>query len=1153
MCLSRGFLLLLLAFTAGCYVPRSKKPDDAGSTQPGAVYSDAASFFLTSIEARFIAATGDPDINVPLSQTLSWKVCLKDRRDQSPVLGHKFRVQGSQDERELVSDGNGCLSWNEVIRFNYLADEKYLALERKLVADGRQVGRATVTVIVNPWAGTAFLPDEKETGVDVVPAAQTAAGLTGFPSQAQRPLILDGVRGNITQGKIKGESSSFFIDLSSGVFLERWDAKPSRRLEKLTFNLKGGSTRKKLIADFQLMCVIHPSNAPPRRAVVARIKNVKSTMISDGIVTFHSPFTLREYCTTTTTMMVGISARLVEETEQGTVPALPHLAPFEGVFVVGPVNHVVGMGFWLPDPRFAEKFLANPNYTVEHYLSEGQVLYVNQTPPPSPEELRKKGLSEDRAKVLLQGGTDSLPEFMQRFRFEFDSLSLEPYQYHVPAYAKTINRQFRARACLRLGVDQGAVRNVALRLTKMNGEELEVMTQNNGCFEWMDSVTFNFLGYECRSSRQRVKIRSETYDMERVVDVYLNPWASGSAAAPVLLWFSGQDSERPKDECKTDKSKIILSYYYQDYYLDRFQYRLDDLLNLSHVRWANLSLQPILKRPSFSDPRGFEERKLPMGKYLLRYAIVDQHVKNYENAAELKNRVYSIGRAMVSVRADGAITDLAPMETPPDAVASLMSLNQLILELVPLKEEAQLLDQLAPERLEEFVDEDTAIAVAPFGGQLIFQSESGGFRQIPEWDGRSLVKHLESFHRVERKEILERAQALARKENMARHNELELFNLNSPEEIEKLQNHLAAAAPPLGLNLFGNRGEAIAPERARRWLEGESLDAVDLNIFCGYIFRHLWQKPFADGRDAYPALSSGAKGRLISMLVQQCQNQGLTDAAKPFSVEYKYFVKNPRFVPDTRCVNNPRTGQEDCESRVVPQFAKSSFSFGRGFFMSKDYGAGQSWGGEVKTKMEFPGAGLGFSYGIGSAAVEVKGNSVSYNRGLDFKVDQLRFLIEAEDAERCAVIRVNPAMVYKKDRWLILWKSKNAFARALRPDLTDLEISDLFSRGLMICEGQLLGRPLRFHEDYYFIRAGADKGMMGDTLSSLYVKSWFASLRGVGDFVTFRSLFQNSYDYPTSYENETTTEAEDLSPVQANFARGSRSTPGVFSSPVPLK
>src|SRR5690606_14207399 len=102
----------------------------------------------------------------------------------------------------------------------YLADEKYVALERRLVADGRQVGRATVSVIVNPWAGTAFLPDEKETGVDVVPAAQTAAGLTGFPGQAQRPLILDGVRGNITQGKIKGESSRFFIDLSSGVFLE---------------------------------------------------------------------------------------------------------------------------------------------------------------------------------------------------------------------------------------------------------------------------------------------------------------------------------------------------------------------------------------------------------------------------------------------------------------------------------------------------------------------------------------------------------------------------------------------------------------------------------------------------------------------------------------------------------------------------------------------------------------------------------------------------------------------------------------------------------------------------------------------------------------------------------------------------------------------
>src|SRR5690606_35589074 len=123
---------------------------------------------------------------------------------------------------------------------------------------------------------------------------------------------------------------------------------------------------------------------------------------------------------------------------------------------------VVGMGFWLPDPRFTERFLADPNFTVEHYLAEGEILYVNQTSPPHRDELRAKGLSEEKVKALLGARSSELPEFMQKFRFEFDSLSLRPYQFHVPAYAKIINRQFRARACLRPGVDQGAVRNMSL-------------------------------------------------------------------------------------------------------------------------------------------------------------------------------------------------------------------------------------------------------------------------------------------------------------------------------------------------------------------------------------------------------------------------------------------------------------------------------------------------------------------------------------------------------------------------------------------------------------------------------------------------------------------------------------------------------------------
>lgn len=1149
--------LLFLAILSGCHLPSPKEREQGKiPDQIGATYNNA-SFFFSSVDPKFIATYAYSSVAVPRYKKLQWKACVSDTRTQGKVVGHHFLISNGKHEIDITTDGNSCLNWTENIPFNYLADEKFVLLNRRVTAKGVQIGSADVSVVVNPWQDIAYLPDtpelkkraQKELGeLD----AETA--FAGSPDQPKRSLILESIRPNIIQDEISGDEGKYRVDITAYSNFERWRI-DGRKLEKLILNTTVGKTNdpydpptRKVKADIQLICKIVPAGQGPKAIVIGQIKDAQAAITGEGVLEFTSSMKIKNYCATTGTLLIGISARLE--------PALPLMGPFQGVFVFGPGQYTIGMAFAVPDPTFIDKFNADRTYSVDEFLTTMDLSYANGTRPPTGEKL--KNLSEGAiAKLKTAKIEEGTPELLQPFRLEFDSFSLEPYQYKTPSYAKNITREFKARACLRLGIDQNSLRNVNFDLTKMNGQKISIASQNNGCIEWMDSLDFNYLQNECRFPRKTVHLYAKAYNMNRDVDVIVNPWLSGNSSAPVVLWFSGQDKQMPKEECKQDKSQIFLGYYYQDYYMDRFQFRMDPYMGLSQMRWANLSLQPKLKRPSFSDPRGFEERNLPVGRYLLRYAVVDQHVSDYANAAQLKGHIYTVSRAAVNVRPDGMINDLAAMTVPPDAISSLAGLNQLILELVPLREDAQNA-LIRDDQLENYVDNDTAIEVTPFAGQLIFQSESGGFRAVPEWGGRSLVNHLETYYKVERQEIDAAIAKLSKKENMAKYTDLELYNLTTDRQklLADLNNYQVAPMT----EMFGTNVDVA---RIQGWLNGKEMTSSDAAVFCGFIMRKLWTRPIGTRPDSALAVAGTAQTQMAYDLATECYKSAFslvsTHFADALQTEFKYFVKNPQFTPDKTCTLNRQTGVNNCDERVVPRFMKTSLSVGQDFFLSKDYGAGFSGGAgaEIKNKGTFLGAGTGVEIGAGYSvgSYTVRGNSVDFSRGLNFDVDALKFKVHAEDAERCLSIRINPALFYKKHDFLWVFPMNSVFQRNTKKDLTDEEKSELMSRGILICEGKTLGRPIDFTEEYFFVRPSTGKGLVGDTLSSQYIRDWFVSLRGVQDFLTFRSFLQNSYEAPTNVEPEVQAIQEDYGPVQANFARGSRAMPGVFSTakPIPLK
>lgn len=1152
MSLSRFPLLLLVGLVAtACSLPTSKKTATPSNEIPGVTESTNASFYLTSLEGKFTNLTYERTIGLPGARQLTVTACFKDKARKQEIIGHRFAIRGGEKEELQTTNGNACIIWREEIKYNFLADEKYVEYAREIVPQGIQKGSMKISLIINPWSDKVFSPTTSVV-VNTIRADAATDALLGKHQENKRTIFVENVRANIVQDKIdvKNIGGRYNVDVAATLMGERYDFDNAR----VTFDLL---YTPQIYARIQLMCVYHKAGSEkPHRAVIAQLDNVKGSILNAGRVTFSGKFALKEYCASTATLMLGITARVNTEN--------PLVTPFNGIFILGQVQYTIGMGFSLPEATFARRFMDDRSTTVEDFLAEGETTYRNGTKPQNEyidATIRKiRSQTPDRAsrleKLKASPRDGEIPEFLQAFNIELASLALEPYQYEeIRGYANNIRRQYRARACLQLGIDANSIRNVNFELTKINGEKLNVVTQNNGCFEWIDSVTFNYLAPECRMENKKFNIKSASYGIDRDIDVLVNPWISGNSSAPVVLWFSGQDKELPKQQCVNTKSQIIIGYYYQDYYVDRFNYSLDKYLGLSHMRMSNMALIPKLKRPTFGDRRGFEDVNLPVGRYLLRYAIVDQHVSDYRNAAQLRQHVYTVHRSVISVRADGTIADLAPMETAPDAIASLGALNQLIVEVVPMKEEIQNVSEkelkaYTHDQLEALVDKTTAIEVSPHAGQLIFQSESGGFRQIPEWQGQDLVKHLEVFYKADREEVARQLEWVSKKENAAKAVGLTLINLNSKEQVDYLTEQLGG---PL------NRTRRVSPTRFTQWITGTEFDNNDLGAFCSYFFGNLWRQPLTSGRSAYKD-----KNPALAMLRDECMNkvghgllslmrvQDPTPITAAIDIEWKYFVKDPEFVKQRTCVKNARTGSQDCDSTAPMRMARQTINISENFFVSRDYGTGYSHGWEGKGKAEFGGAGGGWGISVGSASVEVQGNSKSYSKGMTFDVDALTFRVKAKDVERCISIRLNPALVYKKDRFAYLWVKDSMFAKALRPDLTDAERNEILSRGLMICEGQSVGRPVEFDETYYFIRSGSPRGMVADTMSSRNFNQWFTSLRGVKDFANFRSLFQNTYGTPETYEGEVDPDKEGFAPIQANFARGSRSMPGVYSTHKPL-
>ena len=118
--------------------------------------NELASFRVTSIGPGLAPQPLNPlpVWNIETAKLFNLKACMVDVAKNGPVANHYFLIMdGGRQVSRKKSDPSGCVTWDEKIEFNALAQPSYLITERTIVADGKQRGQYSVIYGLNPWSG----------------------------------------------------------------------------------------------------------------------------------------------------------------------------------------------------------------------------------------------------------------------------------------------------------------------------------------------------------------------------------------------------------------------------------------------------------------------------------------------------------------------------------------------------------------------------------------------------------------------------------------------------------------------------------------------------------------------------------------------------------------------------------------------------------------------------------------------------------------------------------------------------------------------------------------------------------------------------------------------------------------------------------------
>ena len=139
-------LFVTSAFLAGC----SSDVPDVNER------ADSLSFELTPVElvSSEVKSTDAQWPDLKDHANLSFRTCITDTAYIERLVGERFQIETTQGVVSRVTNTQGCITWNEVIPFSYLEDEKFIELNGSIRANGNYRGSRPLKLAINPWKET---------------------------------------------------------------------------------------------------------------------------------------------------------------------------------------------------------------------------------------------------------------------------------------------------------------------------------------------------------------------------------------------------------------------------------------------------------------------------------------------------------------------------------------------------------------------------------------------------------------------------------------------------------------------------------------------------------------------------------------------------------------------------------------------------------------------------------------------------------------------------------------------------------------------------------------------------------------------------------------------------------------------------------------
>ena len=687
---SLGASILCLSFLASCSLPQPQDSKDSGNS---------ATFFIEKASVASISQQLDPKISIPVSKSFNFTACLKDNQFSKAVIRHEFSIQGGSAPQAATSDANGCIVWNEQITYNHLAPAKFIEVQRSLETHGFQKGQRKISYAINPWEDKGYsLLDTKLT--DYVKLSESADSFTG-KNAVLAPLSMEDMILTVTEDSISEKGVNLSISLSGPVSLAILKTAGHLVYEPLTFG--------QFEAEISLISSLSENKKTRIRALSAPVRvrgQIAANVLSLKTNIILGPLTKYGQ------VQLGLRLKAVETT-------LP-ISQYEAVYPIAEYDQIKGkFVLHAQNSSISSKPEADKANTfhLDNYL-QGNL----------------SGAGDDQAQK--PDGPNSQSVQMAR-------VIVSPLKFSSIGFQNTTalkrRKVFSITACMNGPIDKKVLASQTFSVTKLDLKMENITSNEYGCIIFDDSFSFDFLGKECWMDGQ-IRIQNKNLSMDQILKLKLNPWDSGESSVRDIRGMTEQ-----KLSCAEGDSHLLLSNYNFDK-RNNNQYSIDSFMNLKIQKEVILRLQPRLKRPSLTDPTGFEEVPLPNGKYLLRWALTSSQVQTFQKP---EADFYQVQSKIVEVHGAGTISESVVFETPD--LKSIGNTGQILIEIMPV--ETNGLSQLP---------------IRTFRGPLILaNSTEGANLEVLQESKKSLIESLALIQQTRDNQKALLLKDLAKKETIA--------------------------------------------------------------------------------------------------------------------------------------------------------------------------------------------------------------------------------------------------------------------------------------------------------------------------------------------------------------------------------------------------